>query len=183
MKTTWRTLSRLQAHSSLLPELRGRVFHITSVANFLEIIRTGSILHNQSGELKSNGSYNAYFKNRGCVSFCDLNTNVRPRKVREAALSKYNIFGQGDGERSVFLFLAPASYGKLIPWTAWKKDKAWSEMVVPHLESGYPGFVPLEEVEEALLLHIPIGERERTSYAALLNALRTSRSRTSRDAA
>lgn len=155
MKTTWVVLTRLQAHRILLRDLKGRVFHITSVSNFLEIVRTGSVRHNQDGELKSNWSQNQYFKNRGCVSFCDLSSNVRPRKVREAALSKYNVFGQGDGERSVFLFLAPTSYYKLIPWTNWKRDKAWSEMVVPHLESGYPGFVPISEIEEALLVHIP----------------------------
>lgn len=183
MKTTWRSLSRLQAQSSLFRELRGRVFHITSVSNFLEIVRTGTIRHNQGGELKSNGSYNAYFKNRGHVSFCDLNNNIRPRKVREAALSKYNIFGQGDGERSVFLFLSPNSFEKLVPWTAWKKEKAWSEVVVPHLESGYPGCVPLAEVEEVLLLHILISEHERSSCTALLNAMRESRSNASCNAA
>ncbi|MBN8792389.1 MAG: hypothetical protein J0I01_09200 [Stenotrophomonas nitritireducens] len=170
MKLSWRTLTRRQAERRLFQELRGRIFHITSTSNFLEIVRAGAIKHNRDGELKSNGNYNAYFKNRGCVSFCDLHGNLQPRKVREAALRKYDIFGQGDGERSVFLFLHPSKYEKIISWTHWKAEKAWSEMVVPHLEAGYPGSVPLHEVEEALLVHIPLSESAATFLRATQEA-------------
>ena len=183
MKISWRTLTRQQAHRHLLSELRGRVFHITSVENFLAIVRADMIKHNGDGTLKSNGKYNSYFKNRGCVSFCDFHNNVRPRKVREAAIRKYDIFGQGGGESFVFLFLTPNSYSKLIPWTRWKTEKALSEMVVPHLESGYPGAVPLAEIDEANFIHIPVTEEERHIREVLLAAMQKARSRGTQGAA
>lgn len=175
MIVTWRTLSRRQAHGAYFRELRGRVFHITSVDNFLAIARSGLIMHNHDKRLHQNGNYNSFFRNRKCVSFCDFANNSRPRKLREAALGKYNIFGQGDGEKSVFLFLSPAVHSKLIPWQQWKRENALSEMVVPYLESGYPGFVPLDEIEEVAFIHIPLSPAERNGIAALLAAARAAR--------
>jgi hypothetical protein len=171
MNLTWRTVSRAQAVKRLYPELQGRAFHITSVHNFLAIVRTGVIMHNRDGNLQGNGGYNAYFKNRGCVSFCDLHGNTKAKDVREAALSKYNIFGQGDGDQFVYLFLASEHHGKLLPWHGWKAEEAWSEMVVPHLEAGYPGFVPLEEIEEAMLIQLSTTGEERGIRARMLAAM------------
>lgn len=177
MNIIWRTLTKKQALRVFYPELKGRVFHITSIENFLEIIKVGAIRHNREGDLKSNGRYDSYFRNRGCVSFCDFYTNSRPRKIREAALTKYNIFGQGDGERFVYLFLRAEAYTKLVTWEEWKREKAWSEMVVPHLESGYPGHVPLSEIQEVCLVHILLDQNFKNSIAALLAAARAAHAR------
>lgn len=183
MKITWRTVTRAQAVKRLYPELRGRAFHITTVPNFLSIVRTGAIMHNRDGSIRSNGGYNAYFKNRGCVSFCDLHGNTKVKEVREAALSKYNIFGQGDGEQFAYLFLAPEHHAKLLSWHVWKTEEAWSEMIVPHLEAGYPGCVPLEEIEEAMLIQLSTSGEERGLRARMLSAMQAAEANRERRAA
>lgn len=171
MEITWCIVSRLQAVKRLYPELRGRAFHITSVQNFFSIIRDGVVKHNRDGNIARNDSYDAYFKICGCVSFCNLHGNTKVKQVREAALSKYNIFGQGDCEQFVYLFLAPENHGKLLSWDRWKAEEAWSEMVVPHLEAGYPGFVPLKEIEEAMLIQISSSGKERGLRVRMLAAM------------
>ena len=69
--------------------------------------------------------------------------------------------------------LQSESHKKLITWEKWKLEEAWSEMVVPHLESGYPGHVPLSEIQEIQLINIPISTNIK-SIAARLAAARES---------
>jgi hypothetical protein len=88
-------------------------------------------------------------------------------------LGHYNIFGQGDGERSVFLFLRPERHGDLIHWSTWKAEQAHREMVVPFLEAGYSDFVSTEEIDEVLFLHIPLSPAIRAAVdriSGLMNA-------------
>jgi hypothetical protein len=171
MKISWLVITKSRAQKRLYPKLKGRVFHITSVDNFIKIMKTGAIKHNRDGLIKSNHPYSSYFKNRGFVSFCDFHGNVFARKTREAALTKYDIFSQGDGERFVFLFLKPEYYSKLVSWTNWKTDNACNEMIVPHLEAGFPDFVPIEGIEEATLIHIPKCQKEHEIDTLLLHAM------------
>jgi hypothetical protein len=52
------------------------------------------------------------------------------------------------------LILHPAAYDCLIPWTKWKEDREWGEMVVPYVETGYFGPLPLNLVAEVMTLEI-----------------------------
>ncbi len=52
------------------------------------------------------------------------------------------------------LFLQPAAYDALIPWTRWKDENALDEMVVPYVEAGYPGPLPLRLVAEIISVEI-----------------------------
>lgn len=101
---------------------------------------------------------NYFFANKGCVSVCDLVNNTKPRVTRRRYLSDYQIFGQGWGASTVFLFLSPASHPKLVTWHSWEIEKAYGQQVVPDLESGFPDAIPLELIEEVWF--ITINDRE-----------------------
>jgi hypothetical protein len=57
-------------------------------------------------------------------------------------------------ESIAILILKPEAYGALMPWTRWKEEKAWSEMVVPYVEAVYPGPLPLCLVSEIISVEI-----------------------------
>lgn len=56
-------------------------------------------------------------------------------------------------------------YDALVPWTKWKEDQAWSEMVVPYVEAGYPGPLPFRLVPEIISVE---QTEDPQSYAAML---------------
>lgn len=142
IETTWRT-----ATNTLINQLRGRMFHVTSPANFVKICASGAILSNTSGNFKHNWGNNYYFKNKGCLSVVDLVNNTRPRITKRKMLNDYSVFEQASPV-VVFLFLSPAIHHRAITWHSWKKEKAHKQQVVPELESGIPESIPLSDIEE-----------------------------------
>lgn len=142
------SLTRNQLRNHLFKELIGKIFHITSFESFLSIISAGYINNNKKLEYTLNWESNSYFRNRGCVSVCDLFNNTRPKKIRSASFSSYPIFEQGNNGITVILFLKKEAYDNVKTWESWKKEKAFTEMVVPHLESGYPDKIPLDIIDE-----------------------------------
>ena len=56
------------------------------------------------------------------------------------------------GEKVCLLFLDEKIYEDLIPWTAWKDEKAWCDRVVPWVETGYKGKVSLDFISEVLVI-------------------------------
>jgi hypothetical protein len=135
--------------NDFLKSLDGRVFHVTSIENFVSICQTGAIESN-NGKRKANWKGVSYFANRNCVSVCDLYNNKKKRVSKNKMLSDYNIFEQFTP--SVFLFLYPKYYDFLISWEEWKRDKAYFQKVIPNLESGYPDRIPIEYIEEVVFL-------------------------------
>lgn len=143
IETTWRT-----AAGPLVKELRGRIFHVTSPANFVKICASGAILSNKEERFKCNWMPNYYFKNKDCLSVVDLVNNIRPRVTKRKLLSDYAVFEQASPV-VVFLFLSPSVYSRVITWHGWKREKAYGQQIVPELESGVPSSVSVEEIDEA----------------------------------
>jgi hypothetical protein len=56
-------------------------------------------------------------------------------------------------------------YDDLVPWTIWKEKRDFNEMIVPHVEVGYPGPLPLRLVGEIISVEIT---EDPQSHAALL---------------
>lgn len=146
--------------SKILPSLRGRVFHTTTIPAFEQICVDGFIKTNVDGSLLQKPRYhNAYFRARDCVSVCDLRS-VTDREL-DVGLSAYN-FLEPDGLNGLktgvgtaaFLFLSDDACGVLISWRRQMEEKAFTELVVPHIEAGHPGAVPLDIITEALLVTI-----------------------------
>jgi hypothetical protein len=46
------------------------------------------------------------------------------------------------------LFLKETIFSEIKPWSQWKEEKAYSEMIVPLIEAGVPEPLLLEHVSE-----------------------------------
>jgi hypothetical protein len=141
-----------RAAKDLVPQIRGRIFHVTSIERFLAIYKAGAIKNNKDQSLKKH-EYNSYFANKGCVSVVDLVNNTKPIVTRRKMLNDYSIFEKG-GQVTTFLFLAPEIHSQIITWEAYKREKAYGQQIVPELESGIPGEIPLRCVEEVWFISL-----------------------------
>lgn len=120
--------------------------------NYHKILACGFIDSNRNEKYKLNWSSNSYFRNRGCISVCDLYNHTRPRLTKKAVY-QYRIFSQREDidDKFVFLFLHENAYHHLIKW---EKGQTYSETFVPHLESGYPDKIPLSLISEIWFIKI-----------------------------
>lgn len=164
-----------QLHGDLLPLLLGRVFHVTWRNVCEQILADGEIRTNTEGQLPSVfGSTNSFFRNRGCISFFDYRATC-PEQIEDAIgkCSPYNLPSADPkllhAPNIAFLFLSWAAYDRLIPWTRWEEEKAYSEKVVLYVEAGYPGPVPITLIEKILRVNI---DYPRDSIAAILDRAR-----------
>lgn len=160
MKISDLSVDNRQLSATLLPYLRGRVFHVTRLTVFEQILAAAEIRANADGTFPTVfGSTNSFFRKRGCVSFFDYRS--ASSKQIEEAIGKCSPFHlpatdlESVNESQIaFLFLSTTEYDRLIPWTKWKEEEAYSDKVVPWVESGYPGSVPITSIAEALRVTI-----------------------------
>lgn len=141
--------------TKLLPLLVERVFHVTSQTAYTQILADGMIRSNknQDFEFTFGQSENSYFRKRGCVSVFDLRS-VTPSQL-EDALSKYYFLNPSFvANHPVFLFLNQSWCEQLIPWSKRKDEEAFQEMVIPYVEAGYPGDIPLSIIAGVLRVNI-----------------------------
>ena len=154
------TVNDAELRRTLLPRLRGRVFHVTPLAVFDRICEASEIRPNTNGRFPTlMGSTNSFFRKRGCVSFFDYRS-ASLKQINDS-IGKCSPFRlrASDPEmdfepRVAYLFLSNTAHGQLIPWTKWKEEKALSEKIVPFVEAGYPGPVPITLIEEVLRVTI-----------------------------
>jgi len=136
--------------------LEGRVFHVTRRPFWEAIVTSGEIRPNADGCLPTTfgSSSNSFFKNRGCVSIFDYRSPA-DETIREFRMRCWPFQpAMAGGEGIAVLILKVSTYGNLVPWTKWKEENALREMVVPYVEAGHPGPIPLSEIEQVILLHV-----------------------------
>lgn len=136
--------------------LQGKVFHVTRLAYLPSIIECGEIRTNNDGVLPTTfgSSDNASFKNRNCVSLFDYRPDPT-EEIRDFRLRCYPFSPARPPNGAIaILILKPEVYDNLIPWTLWKEENALREMVVPHVEAGYPGQISIDLVEEIISVEI-----------------------------
>ena len=139
----------------ILPVLSGRIFHGTPTANMPLIKQSGALIPNS--ELlqvsKFGNSSNGFFRKRNCVSFFDYRC-CGSKYWEEHAHKCFPtlILERGRGDKISILFLHESKFNKLIPWTLWKEEEAWGDRVVPYVEAGYNGIVPLRYITEELIV-------------------------------
>ena len=141
--------------TKLLPLLVGRVFHITTHMAYARILVDGMIKSNKNEDFECTfgQSENSYFRKRGCVSVFDFRS-VTPEQL-EDALSKYYFLNPSfANNQPVFLFLNPACFERLVPWSRWKDEQAFGEMVIPYVEAGYPDDIHLALIDAALRVEV-----------------------------
>jgi hypothetical protein len=93
----------------------------------------------------------SYFRKKDCVSLLDLRAGTSDQAQVEAALYKYYFLNLFPSNRSVFLLLKGSCFERLIPWT---QSIDVSAMVVPYVEAGYPGEIPLPLIEHILIVDV-----------------------------
>lgn len=142
--------------NDLLPALKGRVFHATPASNAALIRESGLIIPNVELEYRSmfNSADNGFFRKRGYVSFFDY------RKYGNKIWEEYaykcfptQILSKTRGDKISILFLHEDLYENLTLWTKWKDEEAWGDKIVPHIEAGYKGSVPLKHITEELIVN------------------------------
>jgi len=155
----------------ILSLLQGRVFHVTKHEYLSSILADGQIKPNTDGTLPTTfgSSSNAYFRKRGCVAVFDY--RAEPTEEIKFYRSKCWPFmpARDCNEGIAILLLKPDVYANLIPWTQSKEDGSLSEMVVPGVEAGHPGPIPLSAADEVLCLKL---EEDPNSLAARLRKAR-----------
>ena len=147
--------------------LQGKVFHVSRLDYLPSIIKCGEIRVNTDGVLPTTFGFsnNSFFRNRDCVSLFDYRSEPT-EEIRSFRLRCYP-FRPADpsNEGIAILILQSKVYGNLVPWTLWKEERAFREMVVPHVETGYPGSISLSMVEE--IISVEITEDPKSSAAQL----------------
>jgi hypothetical protein len=125
----------------LLPLLLGRVFHVTTRKACRRILSDGAIKSNEGGNFRFTfpQSKNSYFRKKGCVSVFDLRTVTQ--EVLEWELNKFPFL-----YKEAFLFLKDSCFERLIPWSHSPNE----EVVIPNVEAGYPGDIPVSLIERVL---------------------------------
>lgn len=141
---------------SLLPRLKRRVFHVTNSTNLNLILNDGEIRPNVDRSYESAfGNYNSFFRNRNCVSLFDYRT-ITDEQLEDSIIRcnpvEPIILSPGSG-LTIFL-LSERCCPDLLPWSMCDNEKAWHEMVVPHVEAGHRGSLSLELVDELLCVEI-----------------------------
>lgn len=139
----------------LLPQLSNRVFHVTTEGAVPQIISEGVIRSNADGRFSFTfrQSENSYFRKRNCVSVFDLRS-ATPEQIDDS-LGKYYFLSPSFAENHpVYLFLNASCFDRLVPWIRWKEESAWSDMVIPYVEAGYPGDLDFGLIDEILRLDI-----------------------------
>src|SRR6266404_5846055 len=129
---------------AIFPRLDRRVFHVSRLSNMGPILASGEIRPNSQGSFATTFGFsgNSFFRNRSCVSLFDLRS-ATPEE-RDASVGKCSPTKPASPESGIAIFmLSSSTYPRLLPWSLWKQEKAWKEMVVPYIEAGHPGPIPL----------------------------------------
>jgi len=139
-----KTHIQLISKSELDQKLKGHVFHVTPTVNMPNIEKSNAVLPNINNERNSlfGNSINGFFRLRGCVSLFDYREYGSKEWKAHAHKCRPTLPLRQTDSISI-LFLSKNEYPKLESWIKWKEEEKWSQRVVPHVEVGYFGSVPL----------------------------------------
>jgi hypothetical protein len=144
------THQEIRRFDDLAQVLAGEVFHVTTAAGYEAVRATGAVEPNTVGRTSPFGNTtNGYFRLRECVSVFDYRAYGSP-EWNEHAHKCLPTSPLREDSAIVVLLLHEEQHSKLIPWSKWKEDEAWSQRVVPHVEAGYPGSLPLGAIKRVV---------------------------------
>lgn len=159
-------LRRAEFNTQLLPQLVGRVFHVTALSSLRFILEDGAIRPNDGRFESPFGSTNAYFKHRGCVSVFDY--RVATDDQIETSLGKCSVLRIIRPALPIAcLFLSETVQARLIPYT---KDMLTRGKIVPHVEAGHEGPIPISEI--AAVLRVTIERDKWPAYEEMIQRTR-----------
>lgn len=135
----------------LLARLKGRVFHVTTHEAFSLILASNAILSNQDGSLgyTFGQSKDSYFRKIGCVSLIDIRVATSDQ-VKGALYPYYFLNPSFTNDRPVFFLLQESRLPPLVSWEACERGA----MVVPYVEAGHCGAIPLSIIDRVLIVEV-----------------------------
>jgi hypothetical protein len=156
MKTTTLRLHESDCKSVLLPLLRGRALHVTCAAHVPAIAAAGAILPNSDGSFTSSfgSSTRSFFRLRGCVSVFNYRSATDER-IEDSLwrCSPWQMGRRCKYELAIYM-LSPATCAVLESTQLWHEQQAYDQMVVPQVEAGHPGAIPLSAIDELICVSI-----------------------------
>lgn len=152
MKTIKLICKEDELEKKLLPQLVGKVFHVTNLEGFKGIQKSQAIEVNKDEKFyyRHGQSQKSYGIKRGYICLVDL----RNQKINDAtlkdALTRYYFLSPHDKKEEFFFVLKPHLCPKLVSWKKANKDVKYKEVWVPYIECWYPENIKLEEIEEII---------------------------------
>lgn len=151
--------------------LEGRCFHVTLRGNWPRIKAAGAVLPNADGSLTTTfgRSDNSFFRTRNCVSVFDWRDGPagEPGSFRSSC---WPFQPAEPGNTGVAVLLLRRSVeNRLLAWKDVCAHCHPSQMIVPHVEAGHPGPIPLADIENVFYLRIV--EDPEDPYAEFRRAL------------
>lgn len=163
------TRSESESFADVEALLEGCVFHVTRREYWPVIQRSGTVLPNNDGDLPTTfgSSTNSFFRNRGCISVFDYRAPPDGEIIDFRRRCYPFQPASPGGEGIVVLILNPSVHERLLPWTLWQDEKAYTEMVVPYVEAGHVGPLSLHLVDRVIYMR---RTEDPNSLAAMLRA-------------
>lgn len=139
----------------LFPLLCGRVFHVTTEKKFTDICRSGWIYSKEQTQfvLTPGQSETTYGRKRGWVSLYDL-SYTEHTDIKEALIRYWFFRTLRAGRTDVYLMIAKSAWSSLVSWKCASRDVGGQEFFVPFVEAWYPGDIPLQLVNESLMVSV-----------------------------
>lgn len=142
--------------SDLARMLAGEVFHVTTPSVYGAILAAGAVEPNTVGRESPFGDTGSgFFRLRGCVSLFDYRA-YGSAEWEEHAYKCLPTLPLRENFAIVVLLLHEDQHAKLVPWNMWKEEEAWLHRVVPHVEAGYVGVLPLAAIKQVLQVSLAL---------------------------
>ena len=148
-------IPKSELRTTLLDRLLGNVFHVTTQDAWPRI-RSGEVVLSNPPDHPSikKWEYNAYFRRESHVSLCDLRS-VRDNDLEMALGDYFFLDPHGGCSDPVFLILSRSAVDRIVTYDEAIDDaREAGQMIVPFVEAGYPGDLPLAEITVVLIVDI-----------------------------
>ena len=161
------TLREETLEDQLLPLLRDRVFHVTSLSRFQAICGSGYIKSNRDGSLGGAFARSeiSLGRGKGWVCLFDLR-NQTTEAIQRGLECLYFLAPRQLGDHIAFLLLHSTAHNQLVTWADIATNTDLAAFRIPRVECWFPDNLPISLLEGALLVQIvrrPVDPNEVTA--------------------
>ncbi|NQZ31060.1 MAG: hypothetical protein HRU06_07275 [Oceanospirillaceae bacterium] len=133
--------------------MEGEIFHVTPKVSFDSIVANGEIRPNTNNQYvgafgKHSGSY---CRVRKFISLFDYH-NASIAEIEYAENKCLPTMSLTKENSLVVLFLSQSIWSKVLPYSRKNFEENLSQMVVPHIEAGYPEPISMKQISKILIL-------------------------------
>jgi hypothetical protein len=137
---------------TLMPLLRGRVFHVTNEEKFSDICRSGWIYSQEQLQFvfAPGQTETTYGRKRGWVSLFDF-SDKSDKDIKEALIRHWFFRTLRIAGTHAYLIIAESACSSLISWKQAFREVGEKESFIPFVETWYPGDIPLQFVSDCFV--------------------------------